>query len=814
MATVCKITLDAAEYRKELEAVVAESRAAAGSLANLPDRQLSVTADATQAKAAVEELAQTPPPEIDVPVTADTAQAEAAAEKLTEELTAQPVEISADVVADTVEISRLKQEIAELEAKEIELQTKVVDDDISRLKGELAALEGKDVSIRTEAETAEIEKLKAVIASLENRKIEIRAEVKSQQLDALRDKLRQLETDSNKTRSALSRLIPASLRNQAAQAFGAVRSEMNKTQGGAGKFLESVLAGGGAIGIVMAGVASVVKLVTGVLTAAKEAWLAHVQTLQANSADLERVGGELQKTAEKEREALSALRELNQQESLSNTQKNAAAKAIRLLQASYRDLNIEVDATTGKLKNFDAVNIAIMRRQTQRQLQNVDAQIKANSKVTGQTQDNLRQRGFFGEYWENFKQTYGFGTAEEDSGAHKGASEKNMELQKQRAELLRRQKEAEELYRAQRQAENADLSEGYRERSRSFEQRKSDDAFNAAQDIDAKIANRRQAIDAERGGRQRAEAEAALGSAQTDYEKARRSGDRDGMLSAEKQILLAKQAILASDEKIHSFEQQIDALTRQRADAYAKLTAQAQYELDYNKLIVAGELEKAAALRLEKELKEQNLKLSEEEKKKILEQREALQKQDTAKQIAEAKEEVALQQLLVDGNYEAYEAEKLRLEMKRQGKKLTEEETQELLEQRKALKELNLRQNLQEQAYGLYGEAMTKAGRGREFEEQKALRDARKAKGGELSEEETAMVKQLSAISYAMANTRETSLGDTSVKTNSLTARGGFAGGAKLPESDKINREIANTNKLQLEQMKQIATICEKLGTF
>ena len=219
-------------------------------------------------------------------------------------------------------------------------------------------------------------------------------------------------------------------------------------------------------------------------------------------------------------------------------------------------------------------------------------------------------------------------------------------------------------------------------------------------------------------------------------------------------------------------------------------------------------------LKLEKELKDQNLKLSEEEKKKILEQREALQKQDTAKQIAEAKEEVALQQLLVDGNYEAYEAEKLRLEMKRQGKKLTEEETQELLEQRKALKELNLRQNLQEQAYGLYGEAMTKAGRGREFEEQKALRDARKAKGGELSEEETAMVKQLSAISYAMANTRETSLGDTSVKTNSLTARGGFAGGAKLPESDKINREIANTNKQQLEQMKQIAAICEKLGTF
>ena len=115
--------------------------------------------------------------------------------------------------------------------------------------------------------------------------------------------------------------------------------------------------------------------------------------------------------------------------------------------------------------------------------------------------------------------------------------------------------------------------------------------------------------------------------------------------------------------------------------------------------------------------------------------------------------------------------------MKRQGKKLTEEETQELLEQRKALKEQSLRKNLQDQAFGLYGQAMERAGLGQEFAEQKALRDAEKAKGGKLSEEETAMVKQLSELSYKMANTRETQLGDTSVKTNSLTARGGFAGG-------------------------------------
>ena len=704
MATVCKITLDAAEYRKELEAVVAESRAAAGSLANLPDRQLSITADATQAKAAVEELTQTPTPEIDVPVTADDAP-----------------------------------------------------------------------------------------------------------LEKVREELEQTDASAQKTSGILSRLIPESLRGKAAQAFGAVRSEMTKTQGGAGKFLESFLAGGGAIGIIAAGVASLGKIVATVynnwIGGMKEAG----ELAQRNATSIRETAEATEQLRQRSDGYLSRLSELSSAEQLSNSNKAEARKLIADLTKSYGDLGVKLDETTGKLSGVDEAMVKKLQRDKDRRIAEMETELKqlqSDNAAQAQVRDNAGIPVWFG----GDVRLGGEADAKEAGQKIEENVKRMMELRRQLHEQRRSDPAAE--YRAKRQAENADLAEENQKRNRSFEQRKSDDAFNAAQDIDAKIANRRQAIDAERNNRQRAEAEAALGSAQTDYEKARRSGDRDGMLSAEKQILLVKQAILASDEKIYAFEQQVEALTRQRADAYAKLTEQAQYELDYNKLIVAGEFEKAAALRLEKELKEQNLKLSEEEKKKILEQREALQKQDTAKQIAEAKEEVALQQLLVDGNYEAYEAEKLRLEMKRQGKKLTEEETQELLEQRKALKELNLRQNLQEQAYGLYGEAMTKAGRGREFEEQKALRDARKAKGGELSEEETAMVKQLSAISYAMANTRETSLGDTSVKTNSLTARGGFAGGAKLPESDKINREIANTNKQQLEQMKQIAAICEKLGTF
>ena len=152
--------------------------------------------------------------------------------------------------------------------------------------------------------------------------------------------------------------------------------------------------------------------------------------------------------------------------------------------------------------------------------------------------------------------------------------------------------------------------------------------------------------------------------------------------------------------------------------------------------------------------------------------------------------------------------------MKRQGKTLTEEETRAILEQRRKLGSQNLQRNLQDQAYSLFGQAMSRAGRGREFEEQKALRDAERTKGSALSSEERELVSRLAAVSFSLSTARDMQLGDTSIRTNALTARGGFAGGAKLPETDKINREIATTGKQQLEQMKTITQICEKLGSF
>lgn len=649
MPTVCKITLDATEYRRELAAVVAESREAAGSLSNLPDKKVSVTADTRQAKDAVEEVAKTAQEEINVPVTTDPA----------------PLETAQD------------------------------------------ALQQTDVSAR-------------------------------------------------KTGGILSKLIPESLRSRASQVFGAIRQEMTKTEGGAGKFLETFLAGGGAIGILVGGVLGLGKVVSTVynnwINGMKEAG----ELAQQNAESIRETAEANEQVRQKTDGYLSRLSELSTAEQLSNSNKAEALKLISDLRKSYGDLGIVLDETTGKLSGVDEAMVKKLQRDKDQRIRELETELKqlqSDNAAQADVRDNagVKVWGFRGQKGGFFSELTFGGEADIKEAGQKIAenAKRMMELRRQLGELRRTDSVAD--YRAKRQAENADMAAEVKKRTDAFAQRRSDDAFNTETDFNRRLANRESLRVAELKKRQ--EIAAALSGAQRDYDAARFSGNRDGMLSAETRLLQEKQRLLAADERIHAINQQIDSLYRQQDESYNRLFDAAQNEIDYNALILAGEQEKAAALKLEQELKAQNLKIS-------------------------------------------------------------KEEMQILLEQRRKLGSQNLQRNLQDQAYSLFGQAMSRAGRGREFEEQKALRDAERTKGSALSSEERELVSRLAAVSFSLSTARDMQLGDTSIRTNALTARGGFAGGAKLPETDKINREIATTGKQQLEQMKTITQICEKLGSF
>lgn len=689
MPTVCKITLDATEYRRELAAVVAASREAARTLAAVSS---APSVDAPSAGVSA------PSEPVELTVTADTSGAEAAIDKLEN----TPVKIEAKVTADT---SQAEQAIDKLADQEIEVDAKV------------------------DANPAAVE--------------------------ATKKQVEQTGEAAKRAGGFLSRLIPESLRNKAAQAFGAVRQEMTKTEGGAGQFMEAFKAGGGLVGILIAGVTSLGTIAMSVYNNWINAMKDAADVARRNTESIREVSQANEALRQKTDNYLSKLSDLAASEQLSNAGKAEAIMLINQLTQSYGDLGVTLDATTGKLVGFDEAMAKKLRKDHAQKIWETEAELRNLQSDNNAQRDLMNNAGISGWWLAGIPQllTWDRNTRIGGEEQAKEAGEKISENDKRATELRRQLRDLKkndpvEQFRKSQAAKLADLKESYQQQTESFEQRKFDDAFNSETDPDAKIANRQALINNLRQTKI-----APLAKQIVAAERKLETATGDDRVEAERNLVQLKKQMQAEQEKIYHWNQQIESVIKQQDSGYNNLVNSTKDELEYNALIIAGEYDKAAALKLEQELKAQNLKLTKEEKDAILEQRKALGSQ-------------------------------------------------------------NLKRNLQDQAFDLYGQAMNKAGLGKEFEMQKALRDAERAKGAELTEEEANQVKMLTSLSYDLANQRDMQFGDTSIKTNSLTSRGGFSGGAKMPDSEKINREIATTSKLQLEQMKIITMICEKLGAF
>ena len=104
------------------------------------------------------------------------------------------------------------------------------------------------------------------------------------------------------------------------------------------------------------------------------------------------------------------------------------------------------------------------------------------------------------------------------------------------------------------------------------------------------------------------------------------------------------------------------------------------------------------------------------------------------------------------------------------------------------------------------------AWQGRAAAEQRALRDAERRKGGQLTDDETMLVKKLSELNWNVNSPQAGQSGDLAVKTNSLTARGGFQGGAAIPDSEKIAREVCDYSRRQAETAEKIMRLLEEMG--
>ena len=239
-----------------------------------------------------------------------------------------------------------------------------------------------------------------------------------------------------------------------------------------------------------------------------------------------------------------------------------------------------------------------------------------------------------------------------------------------------------------------------------------------------------------------------------------------------------------------------------------------EQQLKYQQLINEGRIKEANALKLINDAKKQGMELEKSDAEWIAERQGKVRMDSYYENEMDSLATKKREQELINAGLDE-EAEKLRIimELEKQGTEVSDDKVDKIMHERRELKSMQLAYGLKEQAYGLQNQAMHKVGLGKEADEQKALRDAEKQKGAKLDENETALVKSIADLTYKMGHETLPQLGDLSIKTNSLTSRGGFASGAVMPDKDAVNKAVARFNQTQCQLLENIKGLIGKLNT-
>ncbi|MBQ7177541.1 MAG: hypothetical protein IJS08_09010 [Victivallales bacterium] len=98
--------------------------------------------------------------------------------------------------------------------------------------------------------------------------------------------------------------------------------------------------------------------------------------IRANAKSMQEISDEKQKLRDETDNYTRKLQELNNTENLSNTQRLETQKLVQGLTSHYRDLGIQIDATTGKVKNLDEAMAKKAGIDHKRSIQEVETELK------------------------------------------------------------------------------------------------------------------------------------------------------------------------------------------------------------------------------------------------------------------------------------------------------------------------------------------------------------------------------------------------------------------------------------------------------
>ncbi len=482
---------------------------------------------------------------------------------------------------------------------------------------------------------------------------------------------------------------------------------------------------------------------------------------------------QLQKTQEQDQAAqgyMDRLHEIASAESLSNSSKQETAQLLELLQSQYGDLGAEIDETTGKCKNLLEVEDRLNKARGERLSQD-------SAKVADTKMDEAKAA---------YMKTRSQSSDTTEWGAADGFEQmkKSMSVDQMIKYMEALSKKGTRQYEI----------EGY--------------AAVAAKLRESSAAGKKAAYQAHTG----------YGS-QDEVNK--------GLVQKSREVTQAKQRLEASQEqfKIRKADDEMSRLQ----DPNAKI-ANRQSLIDEERARLAKKVTKKETDELEKKVADNSdtsdagkLKRMEAEKQLFQlreEQRKSAEKiYQWEQQIARIKrEQVEAARKVAESSKNEQNGSKPGADGKA-GKTVGQKQDQQNSDTEKNLKKqqdaqnaMRLQQSMRDQGKSLFYGTMEQAGMGPEAAYAKALDDAEKTKGAKLTKDEIDRTKQLTDLSLQLTASAPVQLGDLGIRTNDLTAHGGFASGAVAPDKDEVNRAIRSNTQFMAEALKGIQTWLDKLN--
>ena len=582
---------------------------------------------------------------------------------------------------------------------------------------------------------------------------------------------------------------------------------------------------------------------------------------------------------------LDRLKEISQEENISNSLKTEAISIIQSLTDRYGDLGISIDVTTGKIHGLDEGMAKANKKMSEfakeaKRIELRKAESVANSKI-GLID---KGRGLYSNFtpFDFGGHSYGTALAHKWAGSelsNEGGIEK-LAINSRNSEIVNMAKQILDLRKKMGEVINPD-SEEFNPKSLQFLKQREEGLKNLIRlQFKLEVANEMASETAKSSDLSEKWREASLAIQevilkQKEYNELAREGDKTGTISPEEiaihvaNVSKTQRNIEEQRQKQKQYSEETNALienqrieddsggdklkkVEQKIDVVADLKIESQNTLkdleqelapvqeNINALLKktkAGLItleETQELLRLTEESANLNLKIEtskaniikyEFEEVKLAQEKNAIEK-ERKKHIDDIllslENESDILSLRINGLDD--EAEELELinQLKSKGVELSNEDLRIIIDKKKALNSLKLRDYFQNENKSLDIQGMKENGELREVLRLEVLRNAEKIKGGKLTKEELKNVERLADRQFELQNRSgkielngyKQTLNIRGELTNELARRGGFTSSVVSDPMWTINQQLLQVQKSQNNILSSIRDDIKNVGVI